>query len=93
MQDKQIDELDRFEELKQLRAIRRRKSRGSYQRSPSEVLSNPLLPPWMSPSSLETASPLSTDLLSFSGMDVRETKRPVSNREYPAEIGGLGSSY
>ena len=93
MQEGQAEALDRFEELKRLRAIRRAKSRGQYTRSFGEVLSNPLLPPWMSPSSIETASPLGADLLSFSGMDVRETKRPVANREYPAEISGLGSSY
>ena len=83
----------RMEELQRLRAMRRAKARGQYMRSPSEALSNPLLPPWMSPSSLEIASPLGIGISNFSGMDVRETKRPVATREYPAEISGLGSSY
>lgn len=91
--DRQIENQDRFNELQRLRALRRSKSRGEFNWSASEVLSNPLLPPWMTPSSIETASPLGVNLSNFTGMDVRETKRPMHNREYPSEISGMGSSY
>jgi len=91
--DREMQNEKRFRDLQRLRATRRSKSRGDFHWSANEVLSNPLLPPWMTPSSLETASPLGVDLANFTGMDVRETKRPMPNREYPSSIGELGSNY
>ena len=91
--DQEIQNEQRVNELQRLRALRRSKARGEFNWSANEVLANPLLPPWMTPSSLETASPLGVDLSNFTGMDVRETKRPRPNREYPSSIGALGSNY
>jgi len=85
-------ENERMRELQALRVRRRNKARGVYNRSPHETLASPLLPPWMTPSSLETASPLGISVSNFTAPDVRQ-KRKVESREYPSSIGSLGSNY
>jgi len=83
---------ERMRQLQALRVRRRNKARGVYNRSPHETLSAPLLPPWMTPSSLETASPLGMEIAHFTAPDVRR-KKQVESREYPSSIGALGSNY
>lgn len=83
---------ERFKSLQMLRARRRAKTRGDFQKSPHELLATPSLPPWMTPSSLETASPLGEGFAHFNGMDVRKS-RTVPAREYPSSIGQMGSNY
>ena len=86
--DEYLEKEQRFQQLKMLRARRRASARGNYQPSPQEARSSPLLPPWMRPSSLETASPLGVDI----PRDIRVKKKRME-REYPSSIGSLGSNY
>ena len=87
-----VEETSRWDELQKLRALRRKKAQGRYDISANETLSNPVLPPWMTPSALETASPLGVVPAEFTGMDVRNVRK-APTREYPSEISGYGSSY
>ena len=87
--DQLTSQEQRFHKLKLLRAKRRASARGEDTPSPYESLASPLLPPWMRPSSLETASPLAVDIPKSR---VRKTQ-PATTREYPSSIGALGSNY